>query len=75
MPTGNRDLEGIQSGRATLPSDDDTRCHDTIGRELFSIIHAAGLRTKLSPTHIFDSLVVEVGPAVLESPRSKGGVE
>ena len=51
------DPEGIQLGLATLPGDDDTRCHDMIGRVLFHITHAAGLRTELSPSHIFDSLV------------------
>ena len=67
--------EGIQLGLATLPGDDDTRCHDTIrirffGRELFSITHAAGLRTELSPTHIFDSLV-PVGS--LQTAAGRGG--
>ena len=51
------DAYGHQLGLATLPGDDDTICHDTIGRELFHLISAAGLRTELSPWHIFTSLV------------------
>ena len=64
------DAQGTQLGLATLPGDDDTRCHDMIGRELFHITHTAGLRTELSPSHIFDSLV-PVG--ALQAAAGRGG--
>ena len=51
------DPHGFEISLATLPGDDDTECHDAIGRELFDITHAAGLRIELQPERIFTSLV------------------
>ena len=51
------DEYGFRLANAKLPGDDDTRCHDSIGRELFDIIQEARLRTSLQPSDLFTSII------------------
>lgn len=59
------DAYGFEIGRATLPGNDDTRCHDGCGRELFDLIPEATFRIELQPRHLFTTLIP---PAILLTP-------
>jgi hypothetical protein len=51
------DPYGVNLGRATLPGNENTTCHDRIGSKLFDIMVDAHVHIQLGPKTIFESLV------------------
>ena len=51
------DPYGINLGRAILPGNENTTCHDNTGSELFNIMDDAKVPIQLEPKTLFESLV------------------